>query len=578
MLLMPKGVKCPKSLKGRWGAYINIWRESLMLKLDSMLFEKVNERLQEKIQWWKERYPALEFDVNGRAIVGQLPKIDEELIRDDLCFGWSYAYKKAFSKYLEQNEYKIKDKYAEYRGYNRNFDSFYEFSYNDLIENSFHFEKADGRKVNVKASRVLQAIHKIWIEEYHPEYQLIIDEIKRLRGEGFTYSNSEDVVNLTKDKERLGGGNLSIKYEDVLNSNAGTRNLYLSINPLDKLTSSGCEGDNPTGFSSCWSLGFDKDGTEYNVEARGCYSNPQGQVALGSIINTGMIYIPNGKTLEVNGFSFLGYKERSHVWIDENGLWIEKLYPCKDDRRKKNMREICSKIFPIIKDEDVQEYEEFSIQDTEGIKNYCNAVQQGYKIFLDRVAIDRNNDYKMVYLTQDRVDYNYSNPDDIPEERTRCSECGEYHDEDDMEYVAEIDGYLCSSCFNEGYAYCYHCNHIHRKCDMTWINSADSYVCDRCLNSRYTQCEHCDEWVEDGDITEVKDSNGYTAKICSDCKDDHYEYCSDCDMYVHEDYMSTGTDGERYCDDCIDNHKDEDNEEEVEEEELELELEVTINE
>jgi hypothetical protein len=549
-----------------------------MLKLNKELFDEVNKTLERKLQWWKEKYPSLEFDTNGRAIVGQLPKIDVDVVSDDLCFNWSESYSRAFAKYLERNEYKIKDRNGRYRSHGYGLNSLYAFDPNDLVENAFHFEKTDGRKVNVKASRVLQAVHKIWIEEHHPEFQGIINEIKRLRGEGLTYSNSEDVVNLTKDKERLGKGNPSIKYEDILNSNAGTRNLYLSINPLDKLTSSGACGYNPTGFSSCWSTSVDKmyDDDDkhigYGVREYGCYSSPEGQIALGSILNTGMIYVPNGKTLEVDGFSFLGYKERSHVWIDTNGLWIEKIYPCKDGRRKQNMREICSRIFSIINDNDVAEYQEFDIQDHEGLKHYCEVVEDTpNRLFLDRVAINRDDDYKLVYLTDDRVNYSYQNPDDLPEDesRNKCAICGRYHDSDDMRWVDEEDIYVCDDCFEDHFRYCYKCDTIHRIGDMTEVD--DEYYCDRCLDKYFIQCEDCEEWIEKDDACCVIDLYGNGAYVCESCRDENYVYCNDCGEFVHKDNAEEGSDEQMYCTDCIGDHIDDE-----EDEELEIEIENEV--
>jgi hypothetical protein len=114
---------------------------------------------------------------------------------------------------------------------------------NDFIENSFHFQKEGGKKVNVKVSKVLPKLHDMWVAE-NTLYTIICNKIKELRSNGATYDDSEELRLLNRDKEYMEEGNIYVLHQKLSNATAGSSELILTINPLDKLSASGASGSN----------------------------------------------------------------------------------------------------------------------------------------------------------------------------------------------------------------------------------------------------------------------------------------------------------------------------------------------
>lgn len=525
--------------------------------------EYVNDlmpRLNEKIQWWEERLGNVKFDKFGRAEIAVVESANEHSLTDEVLNPqWSRIYRDAFAEYMAENEYKyIRD----YEGhYVDNMYTGYYLSAKDFLNDKLYFKKANDKLVSVKPSRVLARVHAIWCTKV-PLYQLTMDGIKELRKAGHTYANSYDLQKLTADKTSLEYGNMSVLYEKFLNANKGGSRMLLSVNPLDKLTSSGGNGSlTPTKFSSCWSLtaSYYDDGIRFGED--GCYSDADGCVAIGSVINCAMVMIVNGETLQVpnSDFAFYGYKERSHVWLDqcgfESSLWVEKMYPTKSSSRRDEIMRILADtlLIRITKHENVNSICEFDIQDTEYLREYARNTRKG--LFFDRIAIDEGDNYKLVYLPKDRMEYDYENgswlPEGTREDRNyvECCHCGDRFDFDNGGSVID-DNYVCDNCRDEYYSYCEHCGNYIGNDDTVEVDG--DWMCRYCAEDRAMRCERCGDWHYNDNMTMVHDMHGYEIYVCDDCRDDKYVYCDECGEYHYYTKINE-YDGRNICDDCYSN-------------------------
>jgi len=123
---------------------------------------------------------------------------------------------------------------------------------------------------------------------------------------------------------------------------------------------------------------------------------------------------------------------------------------------------------------------------------------------------------------------------------TRCAECGEEYDEDDMHYIN--GNWYCPDCVS----YCYHCGDAIVTEQATETNEGRC-VCDWCRDRYYVWSDYDFEYVhEDNAITTVEDhvyvegSSGYSE--CSNC----YEY-HDSDELIYDEESDR-----YYCRDCYD--------------------------
>lgn len=150
-----------------------------------------------------------------------------------------------------------------------------------------------------------------------------------------------------------------------------------------------------------------------------------------------------------------------------------------------------------------------------------------------------------------------------PERRLvgHCYECGEPIYEDD-DYDELPDGHLvCTNCVDQ--YRCSACGSLEsRTWNLTTIYPASWHderrVCEECRDrmesdGEISQCECCGEWYE-GDGT-VSDTNGMV--LCESCYDNHYVTCADCGSFIRTyDAHYSDDDGENYCDDCWEDHKE----------------------
>ena len=67
------------------------------------------------------------------------------------------------------------------------------------------------------------------------------------------------------------------------------------------------------------------------------------------------------------------------------------------------------------------------------------------------------------------------------ENRVRCSYCGNYHDENEVEYV-EGFGYVCKGCLEDNFVICEDCGKIIHNDDAYYDEETEMYYCEDCYN------------------------------------------------------------------------------------------------
>ncbi|WP_405308945.1 hypothetical protein, partial [Methanobrevibacter sp.] len=109
-----------------------------------------------------------------------------------------------------------------------------------------------------------------------------------------------------------------------------------------------------------------------------------------------------------------------------------------------------------------------------------------------------------------------------------CEVCGCYHDEDDMTYVEDEYGYVCSECLEENFEYCRDCGEWHRRDDMNeYSYNSNEYICQDCLDN-YAYCEECECYEDAEKIECYYDERGYEHYVCDDCKGNVIYNCDCC--------------------------------------------------
>ncbi|SNS23095.1 hypothetical protein SAMN05446037_1006130 [Anaerovirgula multivorans] len=507
-----------------------------MVRINAAKVDKYLHITEEKKKEWLRLFPFLEFDRFGRASVGNIQVDDTALAEELYNFVLSESFFNAIKIWENKNELKLPNYFdIALKRFN--------CGTTRLVANSevYLCSTAGGEDKHMRLSKILAQIQAIWEKETCPEYSELRKEIKKLRKEGLTFSNSLELVDLSEKKKSLEIGNFYVAYDHFQNAIKKGTEMWLSINPLDLITSSGNQGDNPTRFDSCWSLEMELASDEIHVDRSGCHSSGSACLNMGRITNRGILFIKNGRTLNVPGtdFDFIGYSERSHVWLDEicgnSSLFLERVYPSKCYERRRDWFEALTKSGFDVKEESCNT-EEFDYQDSENLNNYSN--KSGGALFLDNVAITSGTLY---YLNGCRMDYDYDDNIDGIIEAVYCCECGDSTDSDDR---YEVGGNIyCSYCFNDRYVSCQYCG------EPVEINNAIEiegyYYCEYHANVRGCQCEGCGEWA----YTEhMEEYNG--DYYCRSCFDEHHTYCANCGEAVsYNDAVEL--EYEYYCEDCV---------------------------
>lgn len=138
---------------------------------------------------------------------------------------------------------------------------------------------------------------------------------------------------------------------------------------------------------------------------------------------------------------------------------------------------------------------------------------------------------------------------------TRCDECGDICDDDDLttaydEYGNEVR--VCDSCIDTSYIYCEECNRWHHHDRMNVIDGRN--ICDSCRNEYYEECAECGEWYRSQDTYYVHTGRRTEGSVCQSCYDEYYGCCDECEEDYRRDSLNplirANGDHEYVCDDC----------------------------
>lgn len=132
-----------------------------------------------------------------------------------------------------------------------------------------------------------------------------------------------------------------------------------------------------------------------------------------------------------------------------------------------------------------------------------------------------------------------------PEDFIVCDDCGDIVENDYATTVSSGD-YVCESCLDD-YTYCEKCDEYHPNDEIVHIVDIDEYWCDECADAHCYRCEECGDWVRDYYIAE---GHRY---ICEHCREDSYVYCYGCDELIHINNAEL-IDDEYYCSSCAEDH------------------------
>lgn len=145
-----------------------------------------------------------------------------------------------------------------------------------------------------------------------------------------------------------------------------------------------------------------------------------------------------------------------------------------------------------------------------------------------------------------------------------CDICGEYHDEEDIQYIEyydenghECEGYVCTECMSNEMFFCNHCQRYHHLDNEYVIVEGVGIVCESCVRYNlatgdYVQCDDC-QTVFDAYFMSLTDVDGLS--LCEDCIDHTANRCLGCGQPHLEGELNNGLCKE--CDDKIDSLVDE---------------------
>lgn len=553
-----------------------------ILKIGKNMVELSKKIVEEKKNYWLEEYPDLKFDEYGRCIIPQKIENNNSTMEKIIDFFDTYSmpynteFVISFNEYLKNKKYKVltvNNTYSE-------FIIEYKYLLNyEFLNNRFLFltvqKDLEGREyekiIQIKVTKVLAEVQKIWLKKV-PKYENICYLIKKYRKEGYKSYDSK-IQELNIEKEKLEKYNLYFIIQKIFNGKTKNDILYLSINPLDALTSSGETHsiENPTKFGSCMGLTMETINNYIKIEQNGCYSSPKVQFLLAQCFNRGIIFTTNGKTLKVpnTNFEFLGYSKRSNIWFDTKGILVERQYPdlnCLNyELKNSNLKIINEDSFNF---SNVLDYSySFNYVDIKKLRKVLDLKRElRHDIYLDKVLITKEgtseDNINLIYLPQIRKLYN-DMEDGIGYCTEKCNKCNEnLYDSNDL--YEENNEYYCYDCYNldvcfecdkksedikivhlnnicpecleKYYVECYECGDYEEKNDCTEVEG--EYLCDYCLDDKSFICHECGDRYLNKNKTEAY-HNGEEVEICEYCEN-HYTICSDCGELVHEDDIEEG--------------------------------------
>lgn len=330
--------------------------------------------IESKREYWEKRL-NVKFDADGRVAMGTLSSFDENDWRSVVQPNQSREFAECFLEGLDA------------LGLVRF--TLNSLSYEDYKRKRVTVTTTKGRVQEKNIAALLQKAHDIWEKKYDL-YRPYRNHIKQVRSE----DGPMEMDKLNAILRKIEQGNTYIAYDRMLRE-FQEKNLLISINPLDKLFSSGGTGhgfeDTLTKFNSCWSNRFTKIKSEcYEIHTAGGYSCPEAQVTLGSHLCSGMVIISNGNNIEIDGMKFHGMLQRSHIWLDEEGIFVENIYPDKyNAKRLAEITDILSKKAKVISPSRWTRlrYDNSKFDKTSWYSKIKSEVDRNRHIYLDRAAI-----------------------------------------------------------------------------------------------------------------------------------------------------------------------------------------------
>lgn len=285
--------------------------------------ERAKEIIKFKSKFWEEAFPDIKFDENGRAKVGFLPTYDKSVFYAKIKENTSKLFEECLLEAYK--ELRIKPI------------ALSDIDYYQYLTKRITVETETGFIQERSLPSILGKANSIW-EQRMPLYRPLRNVYKPIAK---AKDNPRDIDTLKEILSNMENGNTYIAYDNLMRV-FQPRDMYISINPLDKLLSAGGDDCNSlTKFSSCWRNKMVlKDNGNILFSTKGEYSNPKAQVKLGEHVLCGMLIIPNENTVEVCGMKFYGMMQRSHIWLSEEGIFLENIYPDKGNRDR--METICN--------------------------------------------------------------------------------------------------------------------------------------------------------------------------------------------------------------------------------------------
>lgn len=374
-----------------------------------------------------------------------------------------------------------------------------------------YFNKIIASKLSLEVKN-----NKVYINGRKP-IRAILEEIKKYskesKKEALLKNNLYNYFNLKTAEETLQRLDLTTTFKVVI-----------SAKPEDFINCS----ENTTGWSSC----FSKDG-EYHTSTNAFYTDDR---MLISYITT-----PDGRKI---GRRWL------HIDYKQQIVCSGKQYGTYSDTVAKDVREYVQALI----NKDVKWYS-FK-QDS--LFHDVQACYQDSSYIVSYIEGNKDSEYCIYSEMEDGLDHNDEVNDGkwYSENNIVCEECGRRHNEDDSNYIEQIDYYVCNDCI-DNYTYCdYHSryeadvdNEFHR---YGWYGET------ACTEGAIGSGEYV--YDINGDILKLDD-----AIYLEDCNDyvhsdsDDYIYLEDEEYYVSTEYPYIKHNGSYYSE----NYKieEEDNEE-----------------
>lgn len=355
---------------------------STSYKINKETVERAREIIEFKKKIWEEAFPNIEFDENGRAKVGFLPQYDESVFYSKIKENTSPLFEECLLEAYK--ELRLKPI------------SLSNIGYYQYITKRIKVETETGFTQERALPGILARASSIW-EAKMPMYRPLRNVYKPIAK---AKENQRDIETLKEILDNMERGNTYIAYDNLMRV-FQQRDMYISINPLDKLFSAGGYDTNSiTKFSSCWrnSMEIYENG-DIEFSTHGEYSNPIAQVKLGEHAMCGMLIIPNEHTVEVDGMTFFGMLQRSHIWLSKDAIFIENIYPDKHnrDRRDTITNILNSTIKTVLPRQTIRIEVPEDFNSKEWVSEYNEACYEGNTPYLDNSSIDYDTGCVSIY-------------------------------------------------------------------------------------------------------------------------------------------------------------------------------------